>query len=58
MLILSVDIVVESWILNSGASFHSSPMMELFHDFNAKKLEKVHLVDDKTLDIRGKGVVS
>ena len=29
-LILSVNIPIESWILDSGASFHSSPSKELF----------------------------
>ena len=29
-LILSVNIPVKSWILNSGASFHSPPSKELF----------------------------
>ena len=29
-LILSVNILVESWILDSGASFHSCPSKELF----------------------------
>lgn len=30
VLILSVDSPAESWILDSGASFHSSPSKELF----------------------------
>ena len=52
-MVLSVDSPIELWILDSGASFHSSPMRELFHDFKAKKLGKVYLADDKTLDMHG-----
>ena len=32
-LILSVNNPVESWILDSGATFHSSPRKELFQNF-------------------------
>ena len=34
-LILSVNSPVESWILDSGASFHSSPSKELFQNFKS-----------------------
>ena len=52
-LVLSVDSSIELCILNSGALFHSSPMRELFHDFEGK----VYLVDDKMLAIMAKGDV-
>ena len=34
-LILSVNSLVESWILDSSASFHSSPSKELFQNFKS-----------------------
>ena len=49
-LILSVNSPVESWILDSDASFHSSPSKELFQNFK-------YLADNKALEIEGKGDV-
>uniref|UniRef100_A0A803N5C9 CCHC-type domain-containing protein n=1 Tax=Chenopodium quinoa TaxID=63459 RepID=A0A803N5C9_CHEQI len=56
-LILSVDSPIESWILDSGASFHSSPCKEIFQNFKSGKFGKVYLADDEPLDIVGKGDV-
>ena len=56
-LILSVDSSIESWILDSGASFHSSPNKELFWNFKSGNFEKVYLADNKDLEIKGKGDV-
>ena len=56
-LILSVNSPVESWILDSGASFHSSPSKELFQNFKSGNFGKVYLADNKTLEIKGKGDV-
>ena len=47
---------VESWILDSGASFHSSPSKELFQNFKSGNFGKVYLDDNKTLEIEGKGM--
>ena len=58
VLILSVDSPAESLILDSGASFHSSPSKELFRNFKSENFEKVYLADNKTLEIEGKGDVS
>ena len=57
-LIFSVDSSTESWILDSGASFHSSPSKELFRNFKSGDFGKVYLADNKTLEIEGKGDVS
>ena len=46
-LILSVNIPVESWILDSGASFHSSTNKELFQNFKSGNFGKVYLADNK-----------
>ena len=56
-LILSVNSPVESWILDSGASFHSSPSKELFQNFKSGNFGKVYLADNKALEIEGKGDV-
>ena len=55
--ILSVNSQVESWILDSGASFHSSPSKELFQYFKPGNFGKVYLADNKALEIEGKGDV-
>ena len=49
--------LVESLILDSGASFHSSPSKELFRNFNTENFGKVYLADNKALEIEGKGDV-
>ena len=52
-LILSVNSPVESWILDSGASFHSSPSKELFQNFKSGNFGKIYLADHKALEIEG-----
>ena len=54
---LSVNSLVESWILDSGPSFHSSPSKELFKNFKSGNFGKVYLADNKALEIEGKGDV-
>ena len=46
-LILSVDSSIEYWILDSGASFHSSLNKELFRNFKSGNFKKVYLADNK-----------
>ena len=45
---------IESWILDSGASFCSSPNKELFRNFKSENFEKAYLADNKALEIEGK----
>ena len=45
---------VESWILDSGASFHWSSSKELFQNFKSGNFGKVYLADNKALEIEGK----
>ena len=52
-----MDSSIESWILDSGASFHSSPNKKLFQNFKSGNFEKVYLADNKDLEIKGKGDV-
>ena len=49
-----MDSSVESWILDSGASFHSSPSKELFKNFKSANFQTVYLDDNKPLVIEGK----
>ena len=56
-LILSVDSSIESWILDSSVSVHSSPNKELFQNFKSESFEKVYLANNKDSKIEGKGDV-
>ena len=56
-LILSVNNPVESWILDFGASFNSSPSKELFQKFNSGNFGKIYFAENKVLEIEGKGDV-
>ena len=56
-LILSVDSPMESWILDSGASFHSTSYKECMQSYVASNFGKVYLADDEILKIVGKGDV-
>ena len=52
-----MDSPIEFWILDSCASFHSSPNKELFRNFKSGNFEKVYHADNKDLKIEGKGDV-
>ena len=52
-----VDSPIESWILDSGASFHSTSCKELLHNYVAGKYGKVYLADNEPLEIIGKDEV-
>ena len=54
-LVLGVDSPAESWDLGSSASFHSSPSKELFQNLKSPNFGNVYLVNNKTLEIEGKG---
>ena len=49
-----MDSSIESWILDSGAYFHSSPNKKLFRNFKSENFEKVYLADNKDLEIKRK----
>ena len=55
VMILSVNSPIESWILDSGASFHATPSQEIMENYVSGDFGKVHLADDVTLKIVGKG---
>ncbi|KAL5761870.1 hypothetical protein ACOSP7_018134 [Xanthoceras sorbifolium] len=54
-MILSVNSPIESWILDSGASFHATPCREIMENYVSGNFGKVHLADDETLKIVEKG---
>jgi hypothetical protein len=56
-LLLSVDSPVDSWALDSGASFHTTAIREIFENYVAGDFGKVYLADGSPLDIVGMGDV-
>ena len=57
-LICCVECLVESWVMDSGASFHAIPCKDLMLNFRAGNYGKVRLADDETLDIAGMGDIN
>ena len=47
-LICSVECFVESWVMDSGASFHAT-LEKLILNFRVENFGKVRLADDETL---------
>jgi len=56
-LICAFESKMESWVLDSGASFHATSHMDLFENYISGNFGKVHLGDDQACDITGKGDV-
>jgi hypothetical protein len=56
-LILSVDNIFESWVVDSGASFHATPHRKHFLDYVQGDFGQVHLGDDAPCKIVGMGKV-
>ena len=50
-LILSVDDSCDSWVLDSGASFHTIAQRDLLENYVVENHGKVYLVDGEPLDI-------
>ena len=50
-LICCVDSPIESWILDSSATFLSTSCRELLHNYVARKYGKVYLADSEPLEI-------
>ena len=47
----------ESWIVDSGASFHATPRMDVLQNYVQGNFGKVYLGDDEACNIVGKGDV-
>jgi hypothetical protein len=56
-LILFVDNIFESWVVDSGALFHTTPHMKHFLDYVQGYFGQVHLVDDAPWKNVGMGKV-
>ena len=56
-LLCSLDNHIDSWVVDSGASFHTTPSLDLLSNYVSGKFGKVYLADGKSLDIVGRGDV-
>ena len=57
-LICCVECFVESWVMDSGASFHATHYKDLMLNFRTGNFGKVCLADNETLDIAGMGDIN
>jgi len=57
VLLMSVSSSVESWILDSDASFHCTSNRDIFENYKRGDFSKVYLANGDSLDIEGKGTV-
>ena len=56
-LILSLENIIDAWVVDSGASFHATPDKKHFHDYVQGVFGQVRLGDDKPCKIIGMGTV-
>ena len=56
-LILSFENITDSWVVDSGASFHATPYKKYFYDYVQGDFRQVRLGDDKPCKIVGMGKV-
>ena len=56
-MILSFENITDSWVVDSGASFHAIPHKKYFYDYFQGDFGKVRLGDDKPCKIVGMGKV-
>jgi hypothetical protein len=56
--LLSVDSPLDSWVLDSRASFHTTPICEVFKNYMVRDFRKVYFADKTALDVVGLGDVS
>jgi len=56
-LLLSIDSPLDSWVLDSGTSFHTTAIREILENYIAGNFGKVYLADGSALDIVGIGDV-
>ena len=54
-LILSLENIIDYWLVDSGASFHATPNRKNFHDYVQGYFGRVQLDDDKPYKIIGMG---
>ncbi|RVW22925.1 Retrovirus-related Pol polyprotein from transposon TNT 1-94 [Vitis vinifera] len=56
-LLLAIDSPLDDWVLDSGASFHTTPHREIIQNYVAGDFGKVYLADGSALDVVGLGDV-
>ncbi|RVW78245.1 Retrovirus-related Pol polyprotein from transposon TNT 1-94 [Vitis vinifera] len=56
-LLLAVDSLLDYWVLDSEASFHTTPHREIIQNYVAGDYGKVYLADGSALDVVGLGDV-
>ena len=56
-LILCLDNANDSWVIDSGASFHATPHRKYFQDYVQGDFGQVYLGDDEPCPIVGKGKI-
>ena len=56
-MILSLENIIDAWLVDSGASFHATPDKKHFHDYVQGDFGQVRLGDDKTCKIVRMGIV-
>jgi hypothetical protein len=56
-LILSLDNIIDAWVVDSRDLFHATPHRKYFQDYVQGDFGQVHLGDDKPCKIVGKGKV-
>ncbi|RVX13264.1 Retrovirus-related Pol polyprotein from transposon TNT 1-94 [Vitis vinifera] len=56
-LLLAVDSPLDDWVLDSGASFNTTPHREIIQNYVVGDFGKVYLVDGSALDVVGLGDV-
>ena len=56
-LILYFENIIDSWVVDSGSSFHATPDKKYFHDYVQGDFGQVRLGDDKPCKIVGMGKV-
>jgi hypothetical protein len=56
-LLLSIDSPLDSWVLDSGTSFHTTAIREILENYISRDFGKVYLADGSALDIVGIGYV-
>ena len=56
-LIISLENIIDAWVVDSGASFHATPDRKHFYDYVQGDFGQVRLGDDKPCKIIGMGTV-
>ena len=56
-LLFVIDSPLDDWVLDSGASFHTTPHREIIQNYVASDFGKVYLANGSALDVVGMGDV-